>query len=214
MARFVEVRLTSEEISMNPYRVCWDLGQLLDRHNTILLHDAGTARAYISHHYETLFSKGFLGFGGTSAMGWSTSAAMGVELAHPEKTEVNVTGDGAFDITGVEIETAARNRIKTLTVILNNRGLNAGRETQHSRFPGREIGTELGGDYAGLARALGAYGERVERPEVLKEAIDRALNHPGPAVLDVLVKPLEPRPRVAQAQRKKDSIGKFRSANL
>ncbi len=102
-------RLTSDEVPMNPFRVSWELGRLLDRHNTILLHDAGTTRAYISHHYETLFPNGFIGFGNTSAMGWSTPAAMGVKLGHPEKTVVNVIGDGSFGMTGMEIETAARN---------------------------------------------------------------------------------------------------------
>ncbi len=72
--------------------------------------------------------------------------------------------------------------------------LNASRERQRSRFPNREMGVRLGGDYAGLAQALGAYGERVERPEDLKTALTRALKHPGPAVLEVMVKPLEPRP--------------------
>jgi acetolactate synthase-1/2/3 large subunit len=188
------VRLTSDEVPLNPYRVCWDLGHLLDRHNTILLHDAGTTRAYVSHHYETLFPNGFLGFGNTSAMGWSTPAAMGAKLAHPGKTVVNVTGDGSFGMTGMEIETAARNRIPILTVILNNQSLNASRERQRSRFPNREMGIRLGGDYAGLARALGAHGERVEQPGDLKTALTRALKHPGPAVLEVMIKPLEPRP--------------------
>jgi thiamine pyrophosphate-dependent acetolactate synthase large subunit-like protein len=187
-------RLTSDEVPLNPYRACWDLAHLLDRHNTVLLHDAGTTRAYISHHYETLFPNGFLSFGNTSSMGWSTPAAMGAKLAHPEKTVVNVTGDGSFGMTGMEIETAARNRIAILTVILNNQGLNASRERQRARFQDREIGVGLGGDYVGLARALGAYGERVERPGDLRPALDRALKHPGPAVLEIMVKPLEPRP--------------------
>ncbi len=127
-------------------------------------------------------------------MGWSTPAAMGAKLAYPDKVVVNVTGDGAFGMTGMEIETAARHGIRTVTIILNNGSLNATRQTQHGRFGGREIGIALGGDYAKLAQALGGYGERVEHPDILKEAIPRALNQPGPAVLDVLVKPLEPRP--------------------
>ena len=189
-----KARLTSDEIPMNPFRVSWELGRLLDRRNTILLHDAGTTRAYISHHYETLFPNGFIGFGNTSAMGWSTPAAMGVKLGHPEKTVVNVIGDGSFGMTGMEIETAARNGIRTLTIIFNNQCLNATRDRQLRRFGNREIGILLGGDYAGLARCLGAYGERVERPGDLKPALDRAFKHPGPAVLEVMVKPLEPRP--------------------
>jgi thiamine pyrophosphate-dependent acetolactate synthase large subunit-like protein len=187
-------RLTSDEVPMNPYRVCWELGHCLDRRNTILLHDAGVTRAYVSHHYEALFPNGFLGFGGTSAMGWSIPAAMGAKLAHPEKTVVNVTGDGSFGLTGMEIETAARHGIRTLTVILNNASLGASRETQVDRFKGREIGISQGGDYAALARALGAYGERVEQPRDLETAVGRAMAHPGPAVLEIIVKPLEPRP--------------------
>jgi acetolactate synthase-1/2/3 large subunit len=187
-------RLISDEIPMNPYRACWDLSHCLDRRKTILLHDAGVTRAYVSHHYEALFPLGFIGFGGTSAMGWSTPAALGAKLGNPDKTVVNVTGDGSFGMTGMEIETAARNDIRTLTVILNNESLGASRETLHERFKGHEIGISLRGDYAGVARALGAYGERVDKPNDLKPAVGRALAHPGPALVEVAVKPLEPRP--------------------
>jgi len=79
-------------------------------------------------------------------------------------------------------------------VILNNESLGASRETLHERFKGHEIGISLKGDYAALARALGAYGEQVIQPQDLQPAVDRALAHPGPALLEVAVKPLEPRP--------------------
>jgi acetolactate synthase-1/2/3 large subunit len=187
-------RLTSDEIPMNPYRVCWDVTHQLDRKKTILLHDAGVTRAYVSHHYEALNPLGFIGFGGTSAMGWSTPAALGAKLGNPDKTVVNFTGDGSFGMTGMEIETAARNDIRTLTIILNNESLGASRETLHDRFKGHEIGIALGGDYAGVARALGAFGEKVDKPADLQPALARALAHRGPAVLEVEVKPLEPRP--------------------
>ena len=187
-------RLTSDEIPMNPYRVCWDITHQLDRSKTILLHDAGVTRAYVSHHYEALNPLGFIGFGGTSAMGWSTPAALGAKLGNPDKTVVNFTGDGSFGMTGMEIETAARNNIRTLTVILNNESLGVSRETLHDRFKGHEIGISLRGDYAGVARALGAFGERIDKPADLQPALARALAHEGPAVLEVGVKPLEPRP--------------------
>jgi acetolactate synthase I/II/III large subunit len=187
-------RLTSDEIPMNPYRVCWDITHQLDRSKTILLHDAGVTRAYVSHHYEALNPLGFIGFGGTSAMGCSTPAALGAKLGNPDKTVVNFTGDGSFGMTGMEIETAARNDIRTLTVILNNESLGASRETLHDRFKGHEIGISLRGDYAGVARALGAFGERIDKPADLQPALARALAHEGPAVLEVGVKPLEPRP--------------------
>jgi thiamine pyrophosphate-dependent acetolactate synthase large subunit-like protein len=179
---------------MNPYRACWDVTHRLDRNKTILLHDAGVTRAYVSHHYEALNPLGFIGFGGTSAMGWSTPAALGAKVGNPDKTVVNFTGDGSFGMTGMEIETAARNDIRTLTVILNNESLGASRETLQERFKGHEIGISLRGDYAGVARALGAFGERVDKPAELQPALSRALAHRGPAVLEIGVKPLEPRP--------------------
>jgi acetolactate synthase-1/2/3 large subunit len=187
-------RLTSDETPMNPYRACWDVTHLLDRNKTILLHDAGVTRAYVSHHYETLNPLGFIGFGGTSAMGWSTPAALGAKLGNQDKVVLNFTGDGSFGMTGMEIETAARNDIRTLTIILNNESLGASRETLHERFKGHEIGISLRGDYAGVARALGAFGERVDAPAELQPALSRALAHNGPAVLEIGVKPLEPRP--------------------
>jgi acetolactate synthase-1/2/3 large subunit len=187
-------RLTSDEVPMNPYRVCWDVTHQLDPKKTILLHDAGVTRAYVSHHYEALNPLGFIGFGGTSAMGWSTPAALGAKLGNPDKTVVNFTGDGSFGMTGMEIETAARNDIRTLTIILNNESLGASRETLHDRFRGHEIGIALRGDYAGVARALGAFGERVDKPADLQPALARGLAHKGPAVLEIGVKPLEPRP--------------------
>ena len=187
-------RLTSDEVPLNPYRVCWDVTHQLDPKKTILLHDAGVTRAYVSHHYEALNPLGFIGFGGTSAMGWSTPAALGAKLGNPDKTVVNFTGDGSFGMTGMEIETAARNDIRTLTIILNNESLGASRETLHDRFRGHEIGIALRGDYAGVARALGAFGERVDKPADLQPALARALAHEGPAVLEIGVKPLEPRP--------------------
>ena len=187
-------RLTSDEVPLNPYRVCWDVTHQLDPKKTIVLHDAGVTRAYVSHHYEALNPLGFIGFGGTSAMGWSTPAALGAKLGNPDKTVVNFTGDGSFGMTGMEIETAARNDIRTLTIILNNESLGASRETLHDRFRGHEIGIALRGDYAGVARALGAFGERVDKPADLQPALARALAHEGPAVLEIGVKPLEPRP--------------------
>ena len=188
------LRLTSDELPMNPYRACWDLTHQLDAKKTVLLHDAGVTRAYVSHHYEALNPLGFIGFGGTSAMGWSTPAALGAKLGNPDKTVVNFTGDGSFGMTGMEIETAARHDIRTLTVILNNESLGASRETLQERFHGHEIGISLRGDYAGVARALGAFAERIQKPEEIRPALSRALAHHGPALLEIAVKPLEPRP--------------------
>ena len=75
------------------------------------------------------------------------------------------------------------------------KGMTGIRETLHNRFKGHEIGVSLkGGNDAAMARALGAFGEQVVEPQGLRGAVDRALAHPGPSLLDVAVKPLEARP--------------------
>jgi acetolactate synthase-1/2/3 large subunit len=105
-----------------------------DRRNTILLHDAGVTRAYVSHSLRSVVSQRLHRFRWHQCHGLVYAGGHGREAGPSGKTVVNVTGDGSFGLTGMEIETAARNDIRTLTVILNNESLGASRETLHERF--------------------------------------------------------------------------------
>ena len=108
-------------------------------------------------------------------------------LAFPQRQVVSVNGDGAFGFNAIEIDTAVRHGARTLFIVLNNAAWNIEAHDQAKNYGDRVTGTLLrDADYAGLARALGAHGERVEDPAALPEAIRRALEH-APAVLDVLV---------------------------
>ena len=179
-------KLTSEEVPINPYRVTWDLMCAVDREKTIVLHDSGNSRGQVSHHYESLIPRGYLGMGGQSAMGWSLGAAMGAKLARPDLLVVNVMGDGAFGMTGLDIETAVRHEIPFICIIINNRVLGITKLYQQ-----RPHMVDLGGDYAKVAEGLGAYGERVEKPTEVIPAIERAkraLEEGKPAVLDIIIK--------------------------
>lgn len=107
-------KVTSTEKPINPYRVTWDIMQTVDRDNTILLHDSGLSRWYVSYIYESTTPRTYLGMGGQSEMGWSLGAALGAKLARPDALVVNVMGDGAFGMTGMDIETAVRLNLPTL----------------------------------------------------------------------------------------------------
>jgi len=87
---------------------------------------------------------------------------MGAKLAHPDKLCINVWGDGAIGMTGLDIETAARYDIPVLSVLLNNYEM-AGYETP------------FGGDFSAVAEGLGAYSERVEDPGEVAAAIERGV---------------------------------------
>jgi acetolactate synthase-1/2/3 large subunit len=107
-------------------------------------------------------------------------------LAYPGKTVVVATGDGSFGFNAIELDTAARHRAPALFVVANNGAWQIEVHDQSTTY-GRVVGTRLQhADHAALARAFGMHAERVENPEDLPAALDRALAH-RPALLDVLV---------------------------
>lgn len=189
--------LTSNRTPINPYRLTWDIARTLDRRNTIIMHDSGSVRGYLCHHYEVLEPRSFLGFGGQSAMGWSMGAALGAKLGNPDKTVVNYIGDGAFGMTGMDFETAVRCNIPILTIVVNNQALNMSMETRRQQFGERYIWVELSGNYAEVARGLGGWSERVTEPDEIVPALKRAVQATKdgkPALLEVMCERLIPEP--------------------
>lgn len=125
--------------------------------------------------------------GALGCLGVGVPFGIAAALALPDRQVFVVTGDGAFGFNAIEIDTAVRHGAKVVFVVANNGAWNIECYDQRVTYDGHIVGTELRfSDYAALARALGAHGERVERPEDLSDAIDRALKN-APAVLDVLV---------------------------
>ena len=101
-------------------------------------------------------------------MGYGIPAALTAQLVHPDRAVVAFAGDGCFQMCGQELATMVAERLPVLVVVANNRMLGTIRMHQERRFPGRVMATDLvNPDFAGLARAYGAYGERVERAEEL-----------------------------------------------
>ena len=175
---------TSNEKPINPYRIFWDLMHTVDVENTIITHEAGQPRNQLLPVWEAVTPRGYIGWGHHSTMGWSLGGAMGAKLARPESTVINVMGDGAFGMTGTDFETAAREKIPIMTVVLNNFSLGAFK----TLTPSASI---LSGDYAEVGEALGGYGERVEEPDEVIPAVRRALralDSNRPALLEFTVK--------------------------
>ena len=92
----------------------------LDPAKTIITHDAGTPREQIISFWEATVPRGYIGWGKTTQLGFGLGAIMGAKLAEPDKVCVNIMGDSAIGMVGMDIETAVRNKIGIITVIFNN----------------------------------------------------------------------------------------------
>lgn len=166
--------LTSDERPLSPYRVLWDLQHTVDRDNTIITHDAGSPRDQLSPFWTCTTPLSYIGWGKTTQLGYGLGLAMGAKLARPDRLCINVWGDAAIGFTGMDFETAVRERIPILSVLLNNHSM----AIELSRMPvstERYRATDISGDYAALARALGGHGERVTEPDEIVPAIKRGI---------------------------------------
>jgi acetolactate synthase I/II/III large subunit len=128
----------------------------------------------------------YMDAGAFGCLGVGVPFASAAALAFPDRQVISINGDGAFGINAMEIDTAVRHGAKAVFIVSNNAGWNIERFDQDTNYGGRVVGTTLRhSDYAAMARALGAHGERVEKPEELEGALRRALAN-APAVIDVV----------------------------
>ncbi len=167
-------RLTSDAGPISPYRLVWELMGAVDRSRTVVTHDAGHPRDQIVPFYESLVPRGYLGWGKSTQLGTGLGLAMGARLARPDRLSVNVMGDAAFGMVGMDLETAVRCRIPILTIVMNN-GLMGGYGEYMPQAVDRYAAHRLGGDYAAVATALGAHAERVGAAAELRGAIQRSV---------------------------------------
>lgn len=133
-----------------------------------------------------LAARTYLDAGTFGCLGVGVPYANAAALAFPGRQVICVTGDGAFGINAMEIDTAVRHDAKAVFIVSNNAAWNIERHDQETNYGGRVVGTTLRfSDYAGMARALGAHGERVEQADDLPAALERALAN-APALIDVV----------------------------
>jgi acetolactate synthase-1/2/3 large subunit len=166
-------KLKSDEKPINPYRVMWEFMNLFDRKSVIVTHDAGSPRNQLVPFYQAPAPRSYIGWGKSHALGTGLGLIMGAKLAAPEKFCVNFMGDAAFGMTGLDFETAVRNNIPTLTIVLNNNFMAAETHMMHASH--ERYGTmNILGNYADLARSLGGWSERVEEPNQIVPALQRA----------------------------------------
>src|SRR6185503_12059034 len=164
-------------------RVIFDAVAATAPPNYIAIADGGDL---LSFARTGLHATTYMDAGAFGCLGVGVPFAIAAALAWPNRQVISVNGDGAFGINAMEIDTAVRHGAKVVFIISNNAAWNIERLDQEMNYGGRVVGTTLRhSDYAMMARALGTYGERVERADDLVPALQRALQN-LPALVDVV----------------------------
>jgi acetolactate synthase-1/2/3 large subunit len=166
-------KLSSSEAPMTPYRVMSEFIRVVDPAQAIVTHDSGSPRDQLLPFYRATRPRGYLGWGKSHQLGTGLGLIIGAKVAAPEKFCVNFMGDAAFGMTGLDLETAVRAGIPTLTIVLNNNTMAI--EIPHMKLSHEKHNArDLGGRYADLAKDLGAWSERITDPGDIANAIIRA----------------------------------------
>lgn len=162
--------------------------------------DIGNFVFWLRRHWQAAEANTFYQ-SSAGSMGSGFSMAIGLQLAQPDRLVIAAAGDGGFMMSVPEIETAVRLQLPIVAVVFNNSQYGTIRWQQESQYPTRTIGTTYGAtDFAAVARAMGAHGERVERAEDVAGAFRRAIAAKRTAVLDFVTDPNEIFPGVTITQ--------------
>lgn len=154
--------------------------------DALIVTEVGQHQMWAAQYYKYTKPRTLLTSGGLGTMGYGLGAALGAKTGRPEKTVVNIAGDGCFRMNMNEIATAAHYQIPVIQVVVNNHVLGMVRQWQNLFYGGRYSATVLNDsvDFVKLAEAMGAAGIRVSTREEFKEAFAKALSMNGPVVID------------------------------
>ena len=181
-------RLADAGTPINPYRVIAELNRLVDKTRTTITHDAGSPRDQLTPFWESTTPLTYIGWGKTTQLGYGLGLAMGAKLAKPDHLCINVWGDAAIGFTGMDLETAVRERIPILSILFNNFSMAI--EIPIMPVSQAKYGsTDISGHYADMARAFGGYGERITDPAEIVAALKRgieATERGQPALLEFI----------------------------
>ncbi len=176
-----------------PQQLMRTLGEALGGRDAIVSTDVGQHQMWAAQHLAFERPNRWLTSGGAGTMGYGLPAAIGAQIAHPDKTVVCVSGDASVLMNIQELSTATQHGTPVKVVLCNNGYMGMVRQWQELNHGGRlsHSYTEALPDFVALARAFGWGSERVTDPAELDAALARCLASEGPFFLDVAVAPVE-----------------------
>jgi len=207
MQYYNEPESYSDKLPMKPQRLMKELRNSLPR-DTLIFGDMGNTYSWILRYFQS-YPEGmnFLP-SGMACMGSSVAACIGGKLGKPGSPVVCICGDGDFLMTGMELLTAVDYKIPVIWIILKNNRLGAIYDVQELSYQSRisaSMFTDI--DFVSIARAFGAQGFRIEKPEDIASTVKNALDINGPIILEIIIDPDEKFPLTRRAIALKDSLG-------
>lgn len=181
----------SDARPIRPERLVAELQRVLPQ-DAVIVADPGTPCPYLSAFYELhLPGRHFISNRAHGALGYSLSAAIGAWYGRPDKKIIAVMGDGSFGFTCGELETVVRKSIPIVFIVISNSNFGWIKAGQRAGFEGRYYSVDFNRtDHAAVAAAFGVKSWRVEDPNKLSAVIRKAVEHGGPALIDVITQPL------------------------
>ena len=157
--------------------------------NAIMVTEVGQHQMWAAQYYKYKKPRTLLTSGGLGTMGYGLGAAIGAKTANPDKTVINIAGDGCFRMNMNELATASREKLPIIEVIINNHVLGMVRQWQTLFYEKHYSATVLddGVDYVKLSEAMGAAARRVTSKEEFEKAFSEALNSKTPFVIDCII---------------------------
>jgi acetolactate synthase-1/2/3 large subunit len=186
--RGYQQKMLSNAKPIKPQRVVHEINKRLP-HDAIVAAGAGRCKMWAATLIPIRAPHSWVHSGGYAPMGYALCGAIGAKFAEPKKQVLAVDGDAAFQMHCQEIATARENGISFVVCVLNDMSLGAIRSAQVRSYGGHVFGTEFKMDVntASVAEAFGGAGERVDDPEGIGPALDRALSSRVPYVIDIVV---------------------------
>jgi len=175
-----------------PQTLIYELNKHLPE-DCIITTEVGQNQMWAAHFFQAKYPRQFITSGGFGTMGFGFPASIGAKCAFPDRSVVDIAGDGSIQMVFQEFATAVSEDLPVIVVVMNNGWLGMVRQWQKLFFDKRYSGTQLSNnpDFVKLAQAYGADGVRVDRSSELTEAIQRAVNSEVPFVIHAIVDPEE-----------------------
>jgi acetolactate synthase-1/2/3 large subunit len=157
--------------------------------DAIITTEVGQHQMWTAQFFDFIRARTFLSSGGLGTMGFGLPAALGAQAAFPDRQVIDISGDGSFQMNSQELATLVQYRLPVKIAILNNNFLGMVRQWQQLFFNRRYSQTclELPIDFVKLAEAYGATGLRATKPEEVEEVVRKALETPGPVIMEFKV---------------------------
>jgi acetolactate synthase-1/2/3 large subunit len=181
------LKYSHSNVTIKPQQVIQELYRQT-KGKAIITTEVGQNQMWAAQFYHFDYPRSFLSSGGLGTMGYGFPAAIGAKIGKPNKTVIDVAGDGSIQMNVQELATVKAYDIDLKIVILNNSCLGMVRQWQELFYKRRYSATPLSNpDFVKIAKGFGVKGIRITKPKNLRKKLKEALSYKGPVVVDVAV---------------------------